>query len=364
MTQPLIILLGDLHFGSKKNESFFLAYQKKFFDMFFSYLDDYKKAGFPVTDIIQLGDVLDNRQNLNFMTNTFIQDYFIKTIEAREEKWHVITGNHDTYLKSSLSISGTKQIFKGRKNIEIMDSPRVLTLHGVDFVCVPWICKENYDQCLNFINENRSKDRYLCGHFEIINYKITPQYISKVGIDAKTLYGYKDVFSGHFHTSSSDGYIHYVGTPYQINWNDYGNNKRFLLLNPKQKCYQERPLDSSLQLFWKLDIEDIDIKDVQKNGYNLPALNKAYIKVVVNSPVKDRDLAWFMNYLEETYSPRFLAVEDNLNKVKEVVELNPEEVDDPFSALQKTINVQYEDKPFKPLLLDYSSMLYTKALAE
>lgn len=359
MKEKATIILGDLHLGAKKNEIFFMKYQKKFFDFLFSYIDD---SPYKITDIIQLGDLLDNRQSLNFLVNNFLQDYLLPRIESRKEKWHLILGNHDLYLRNSLSISGTEQLLRSRKNLEVIDTPKTLSLNGTDFVCIPWVCKENLEQVTSYIEENKSPARVLCGHFELANFRMNQYSISKTGsLPTELLDGYKEVFSGHYHTPSTNSYIHYVGTPYEITWNDYGDEKRFVLY--KEQSWENVP--TNFPLFFKIRVEDIDLKETKKEGLGRPELQNSYIKLSVeDKAITDKDLSYLTNLIEETYSPRFLAVEDYRHRDREEVELLPEDVDDPFSALTKTIEHNYEDKSYLPDMLEYASKFYSRALDE
>jgi DNA repair exonuclease SbcCD nuclease subunit len=43
------------------------------------------------------------------------------------------------------------------------------------------------------------------------------------------------VMSGHFHHKSDDGQIYYLGTPYEIYWNDWEDKKGFISMIQKQR---------------------------------------------------------------------------------------------------------------------------------
>ena len=45
------------------------------------------------------------------------------------------------------------------------------------------------------------------------------------GIDKNLFAKFDQVFSGHYHTKSSHANCHYLGNPYHIYWNDWGDEE-------------------------------------------------------------------------------------------------------------------------------------------
>jgi DNA repair exonuclease SbcCD nuclease subunit len=43
---------------------------------------------------------------------------------------------------------------------------------------------------------------------------------------------------GHFHHKSNDGHIFYLGTPYEITWSDYGNEKGFHIFDFDKRDFE------------------------------------------------------------------------------------------------------------------------------
>ena len=68
-----VALITDTHWGVRNDSSVFIEYYKKFYsEYFFPYLD---KHG--ITSIIHLGDIVDRRKYINFVTLRALKDIFI-----------------------------------------------------------------------------------------------------------------------------------------------------------------------------------------------------------------------------------------------------------------------------------------------
>jgi DNA repair exonuclease SbcCD nuclease subunit len=56
---------------------------------------------------------------------------------------------------------------------------------------------------------------------------------SKEGLSITELKSYNLVLSGHYHCKSITDNLHYIGTPFQLSWNDYNEQKGFYVLDEK-----------------------------------------------------------------------------------------------------------------------------------
>ena len=62
------------------------------------------------------------------------------------------------------------------------------------------------------------------------------------------------VFSGHYHTRSTDGTIHYLGNPYEMFANDVGDRRGFTIFDTETKEFF--PVDNPYRLFYNVYYED------------------------------------------------------------------------------------------------------------
>jgi len=114
-------------------------------------------------------------------------------------------------------------------NITVYSEPVTRPFYGVDVDFIPWICKDNEDEIYNFIKNSKSK---ICfGHFELSGFEMDRGNVCLEGMDRNILQKYDLVLSGHFHHKSSDGQIVYVGTPGEMTWADYDDERGFHILD-------------------------------------------------------------------------------------------------------------------------------------
>ena len=68
-----------------------------------------------------------------------------------------------------------------------------------------------------------SKCPIVLGHLEIRGFEMYRGMLENHGMDANVFDRFDTVCSGHFHHKSSRGGIHYLGSPLQFTWSDYGD---------------------------------------------------------------------------------------------------------------------------------------------
>ena len=216
-----IAIIADTHFGTRKNSSYFMEQQRKFYDdKFFPYLKEHN-----ITTIIHLGDFFDNRKTVNFGTLRHAKECFINPIVDNKYDLHMLVGNHDSFFKSNGDLTSTKLLFDDIPNITVYDRAMASTTMFGDktfFMC-PWIFpiqKEEMTERLRTINYD-----VVCGHFEMMGVVFQGNTMSRKGIDTDVFSHIPHVFSGHFHKKSE----YYVGSPYAMTWADYDDPKRIII---------------------------------------------------------------------------------------------------------------------------------------
>jgi hypothetical protein len=94
---------------------------------------------------------------------------------------------------------------------------------------VPWINSENHDQTVKHIKKTKAK--IALGHLELNGFEMMRGIKCEAGMDVKLFNKFDLTCSGHFHTKSSQGSIHYLGAPYEMFWNDCNDTKGFHILD-------------------------------------------------------------------------------------------------------------------------------------
>lgn len=334
-----VVIIGDLHIGARNNSQLFLDYMK---DYFYNELFPFIKEN-NVKNVIQLGDTLDKRKNIDFVTSAFLIKEWLSWFDNNDVKLHSIIGNHDTYYKSTNDLSGVKQYESLFHNVNIITEPESIKIGNTNFICIPWICPENKQDVKNYIEyirntpKNTGEFRIMCGHFELAGFNINRNFKSKSGtLDEEEFQSIDHVFSGHFHTPSERKNIQYVGTPYWLTWNDYGDKKKIVLLDADDPLNTIENIYTEKSLFHK-----IIYQPGEQQNINVP--KGSFVKVIVNEP--DNLLDVFVNDLSERFDLSQCQVIDMTNtETEQESELDNIELDDPFQILMKSI--ENIDDPF------------------
>lgn len=327
-----VAIIGDLHIGVKNNSPVFLDYMKNYFDNeFFAYLRDHD-----IHEVIQLGDTLDKRKTIDFVTSAFLIKEWFRKFDNYNIHLYSLIGNHDTYFKNTNELSGVKQYESLFHNVHIINKCETVTLGSTAFHCVPWICTENQEEVNQYIANHSGG--ILCGHFELAGFNSNKNFISQSGhLDVAMLETkYPLILSGHYHTPSEKGSVKYIGTPYQLTWADYGDAKKFIVLDTEDPTDYEEVLTQST-LYYKIVYQpSMTVSEVA-----LP--ERAYVKVLVNEASDLLDI--FVNELTERFNLSQCQVINVSNtQVQAEDELETLAIDDPFHILLnsiKTVNDPY-----------------------
>jgi len=205
------VLVGDPHFGKKNFNKKIFKNQIEFFREMFKKMKDED-----IEICISMGDLFDNRTiiDINFF-NDFINE-FIELLKEFNITFYNIQGNHDLYFRNRSDVSLVKHLEKFYD--KFINISEVTDLE--DMTLVPWIIDSKKDIPKDY-------NEFVLGHFE---FKDIDKYIAGE-IDIKTFSKAKMVFSGHYHNKSLKDNVMYIGTPYQLEWGDYGEIKGFYILD-------------------------------------------------------------------------------------------------------------------------------------
>jgi DNA repair exonuclease SbcCD nuclease subunit len=184
------------------------------------------------------GDIYDDRHHLG----VDVVDAVCETILDVSKECFVIinVGNHDQFLKDG-SIHSLR-MFAGRKRIKVVPET------GAIYADVENTCRmaihpytENLSALQNFIAETADAGddtMFLVLHQAVKNALLSNGEIDKTGIAVKQLRSksFEAVILGHYHRPQQIGEnkIFYVGSPYQINSGEGGEEKRFIVYEDDQ----------------------------------------------------------------------------------------------------------------------------------
>jgi len=299
-----VAIITDQHFGARNDSLIFLDYYEKFYaETFFPTIDSNN-----IDTVLVLGDTFDRRKYVNFYSLQRTKEMFFNPLAERNIKVYMLAGNHDTYFKNTNEVNSPELLLEDYTNIHVIaNRPEVISLNNeLDVLMIPWISSDNYNTCLTEIQN--SKAEVCMGHFEIDGFVMHPGAVCEGGLSRSLFSHFHTVFSGHYHYKSTMGNITYLGNPYQLMWNDYGQTKGFHLFDLLDRTTEFIPNPNSM--FHRIvyddkieSIESLTSKDFSK-------YKNTYVKVVVVNKNNPYIFDKFLNSLYEVGPADITIVED------------------------------------------------------
>ncbi len=285
-----IALLTDTHFGARNDSPAFSKYFYKFYDeIFFPYLKEHN-----IKNLIHLGDIVDRRKFINFKTSYDFRNKFMCKLWEHKIDTHIIIGNHDTYYKNTNEVNAVDELlttYDGVHEPHIYVNPEVAEFDGMRILMLPWICADNRNKSMEVLQQEKAD--LICGHLEIQGFTMHNGMVSQGGLDTKLFKRFEKVYSGHFHHRSNDGHIHYLGSPYEMVWNDYKDPKGFHILDTETRELER--VANPFTMFEKIYYDD------EKNDYSnfdYKPYEDKIIKVIVD---KKTDYYMFDQFVDNFY---------------------------------------------------------------
>ena len=351
-----IAFLGDTHFSVRNGSSHFHTLFEKFYsETFFPYLIQNK-----IDTVIQLGDLYDPRVKISTNCASESNRYFFSKFDEYNIKLIALVGNHDSHFKESIAVNTPDLLLGIFDNIEIINSPVTKTFDGISINLIPWICKENYDDCVKFIK--KAKATICAGHFELAGFKMYKNGITaEHGLSGKLFSGYEKVLSGHYHHRSKKGNIEYIGTPYEMTWSDYDDQKGFYVFDTETRDMEF--INNPHTLYMKVEYDD-NASEAETSSY----LDKEYLKEFdskyVKIHVKQKTNPYLYDlFVDQVYSHNPIDVSFIEDIVENEIEESVDETDDTLTITYKYIDSINQQDLDVIKLKNIMNTLYNDALA-
>jgi predicted phosphodiesterase len=321
-----IAILGDTHFGMRADSIAFHNHYRKFYsETFFPYL---VQNG--ITTIFQLGDLFDRRKYISFQSLALCRRYFFDQLVKNDIQCHVLLGNHDIFFKNTLELNSPDLLLRDYKDhVFLYDKPT--QWQSVDII--PWICKDNELEIMDFIK--RSTNEVCFGHFELAGFEMDRGNICHEGMDAGILNKYDLVLSGHFHHKSTNGSIVYVGTPGEMTWADYNDERGFHILDTETRELTFIP--NPEKMFHKLKYNDDELQYNNIINSDYSHLNNKYVKIVVEK----RNHSFIFDTLIDRITqvnPIEISVVEDFSDITNNVEVDIDQAEDTITILNKYVD--------------------------
>ena len=298
-----VAVLNDTHCGIRNSSEIFLDNAASFYsDIFFPYCRENN-----IEQILHLGDYYDHRKFVNIKALEHNRKNFLDPLRKYGMKMDIIPGNHDTYFKNTNDLNSLKECLGHYMNeIHIAMEPKVMKYGSLSIALLPWINNENYESSLDFIKN--CKADWLGGHLELNGFDMIRGVKQTHGMDHKIFSRFEQVLTGHYHTTSRQDNIWYLGSQLEFTWNDAGDNKYFHVIDTETR--EIKKIQNTYRLFEKILYND---EKMSYNNYNVSELKDKFVKVVV---INKNDMFSFDRFIDRIQNENIheLKIAENFNE--------------------------------------------------
>ena len=273
-----------------------------------------------ISGCVFAGDWFHSRGEIDVKTALKAKESVAMCSETFRDGFYMIAGNHDYYYISSSSVSSVS-LFSEYGNVHlVVDEPEVIDVNGKKVLLAPWFFDPS--------SENRKFDAMI-GHFEYVGGRMTSGFSKSGHNPADMLNVAPTVFTGHLHLTNDDdrsnGKIVVIGSTYQQDWGDCGDEKRMIIFDGSsyESVYNDvSPKYRKVSGSKLLSVDDDTLKKVFRDK-----IGDCFVKIV--NDVGNESLDRLMSIVDIVSDCGNRKVEiDNANTVKSVMETMDMSLDD------------------------------------
>jgi len=272
--------------------------------------------------MINLGDTLDVKQSITTSTMNYLAKAF-QLINETFDKVYVLVGNHDMSKKTYNNDGHNLHIFSGYSNIEVIDTPKIISIFDSDFYFMPYFPNDYLK------NHTFEKARYLCAHIEVQGFMLNQFVKAEDGLNMQAITNiYDNVFLGHFHKRQSRGNVSYIGNMCRFFYGENDEERGWTILDVENNDYEfveyQHPKMYKFKLSTLMNLDE-DLNDIFEPGDNL--------KLVIDKQLKYSELEEFKSKLILDYKINDLVLDDQFYAF-DIDEIDDEdEIDDNVTDL-------------------------------
>jgi len=349
-----IAIITDQHFGARNDSVNFLEYYEDFYrNVFFPKLEEEN-----ISTVLILGDTFDRRKFINFYSLMKTKQMFFDILAEKKIFAYMLAGNHDTFFKNTNDVNSVDLLLKEYNNLEIIDSPTTININGYRICMIPWICPDNYKECLEEIKNTPSQ---ICmGHFEIAGFSMYRGMPSHEGLSRDIFKKFDMTFSGHYHHKSNEDSIYYLGNPYALTWQDYGDDRGFHLfdLSTRELEFIKNPYE----IFNRFVYDDKDKDASQISNIDMTQFANKYVKVIVENKTNPYLFDVFIGNLNQSNPLDISVVEDFSDLTEGIDDDIIDQAEDTLTILNKYIDNINDDNLDSSKMKSVFKELYVEAL--
>ena len=292
-----VAIITDQHFGARKNSKLFHDYFLKFYnDVFFPTL--IKKG---ITTVIDMGDTFDSRKGIDFSALSWAKENYYDRLSELGIRVHTIVGNHTAYYKNTNNINAVDLLLREYDNVVVYSKPEEVRIDNLDVLMIPWINQENEEETLQLIKKTVCP--VAMGHLELRGFAINRQIVMEHGMESELYSKFERVFSGHYHTRSSQGNVHYLGNAYELYWNDVNDTRGFHIFDTE--TLEHTPVNNPYKMFYNIYYEDTNYQTFDTREYE-----DKIVKVIVRKKTDTKKYEKFIDKLHASNIAELKVVEN------------------------------------------------------
>jgi DNA repair exonuclease SbcCD nuclease subunit len=316
-----VAIITDSHYGAKKGSKHLHDYFELFYkNVFFPALEENN-----VETVIHMGDAFDSRKSIDYQSLEWAKRVVFDPLKKYEV--HMIIGNHDTYYKNTNSVNSPELLLQTYSNIRTYSDPTEVNIGGLKILFLPWINQENEERTFKLIEKTTC--RCAMGHLECQGFRVNRQLVMEHGLESQLFEKFERVFSGHYHTRSTNGTIFYLGNPYEMYWTDVNDTRGFHIFDTE--TLEHTPINNPYKLFYNIYYEDTPYQLFDATEYQ----NKI-VKVIVRKKSKPKD---FEKFIDKFYNVgvQELKIIENF-EIQESEDFKVDEDENTLSVLNRYID--------------------------
>jgi DNA repair exonuclease SbcCD nuclease subunit len=151
---------------------------------------------------------------------------------------YILPGNHDAYDTRGLHYSVEAFAVAGLKNVRVLEEGVIEEVDGVSFCPVPsQSVKASIELIGKYRDEKTDGPKILLLHDTIVGSRLSGGHVAEDGISKDDLVGFDYVLAGHVHEFQTLDPVKgcYVGSPFQMNFNEVGHEPSIGMLTSEAK---------------------------------------------------------------------------------------------------------------------------------
>jgi UDP-2,3-diacylglucosamine pyrophosphatase LpxH len=318
-----VAIITDQHFGARKNSKLFHDFFLKFYnDVFFPTLEE---RGIKV--VVDMGDTFDSRKGIDFSALAWAKNNYYDRLAQMGVTVHTIVGNHTAYYKNTNDLNAVDLLLREYQNVIIYSEPTEVKLGNLPVLFVPWINEENSQNTFQSVKDFPGV--HAMGHLELNGYPAHRGHLMAQGLDGKLFKNFKQVFSGHYHTRSSDGQVFYLGNPYEIYSNDMGDDRGFHIYDT-----DTQELEVVNNPYTMYDV--IYYEDTPHQTFNYSKFSNKIVKLIVRKKTDIKKYEKFVDKLIKSDISELNIIELDVGEVVDLDKYDPES-EDTISILNRYV---------------------------